>query len=379
MHTTIQQDQILDGIRSWIEIESPSKDRAAIGRMADRIETDYRAIGARVDRIPGRDGLGDHLLVTDDRHCPPDVRDGPGIMVLSHMDTVHPVGTLAEDLPFRIEGNAAFGPGAEDMKGGTYLALAALREIDHQSASTRRPVRHLIVSDEEIGSPTSREHIEREARRAVAVLVTEPARSGGKIVTARKGIGIYTIRAHGRSAHAGVEHELGANAIIEVARQAVQLQEMTDYEKGLTVSVGVVSGGDRTNVVPDLAEIHLEARFPDAASGDAFDAAIRALQPINPDVRLEVLGGINRPGYHKSPEIAALYEYAKGLAEEIGFDLIDLATGGGSDGNFTASIAPTLDGLGVDGDGGHTLKERLYIDSIVPRTKLLMRLMQTLG
>lgn len=376
--TTIDEAAILEGIRSWIEIESPSDDRDAVMAMAARIEADYQAIGARVERIPGLDGLGDHLLITDDRHCPADKRDGPGVMILSHMDTVHPVGTIKDKLPFRIDGDRAYGPGAEDMKGGTYLALAALREIHAQGEKTHLPIRHLIVSDEEIGSPTSREHIEREARRAVAVLVTEPARSGGKIVTARKGIGDYTIRAHGVAAHAGVEHHLGANAICEIARVVQKLEALTDYDRGITVNVGIISGGSRINVVPDFAEVAVDARLPSAEAGDEIDAAIRAIQSDDPKVRLEISGGINRPGYEKSESIAALYEHAKGLAAEIGFDLIDLSTGGGSDGNFTAAIAPTLDGLGVDGDGGHTLDERLYISSIVPRTKLLMALMQTL-
>jgi glutamate carboxypeptidase len=375
----LDADEILSGIRSWIEIESPTDVPEAMARMANRVQADYEAIGARVERIPGRDGFGDHLLAIDDRHAPPQAADGPGVLVLSHLDTVHPIGTLAGPLPFRIKGDCAYGPGAEDMKGGTYLALAALRQIQREGLRTRLPVRHLMVSDEEMGSRTSREHIEREARRAKYVLVTEPARSGGKIVTARKGVANFTITAHGTAAHAGVEHHLGRSAIREIAHQILALEAMTDHARELTVNVGLVRGGSRSNVVPDTASIQIDARLPNAEIGEELERRVRALQPQTPGVTLSIEGGINRPGYEKTPGIAALYEHARSLAREIGFELVDLKTGGGSDGNFTAAIAPTLDGLGVDGDGAHTLDERLYISSIVPRTRLLMRLMETLA
>ena len=370
--------EILDGIRQWIEIESPSDDVAALARMADKVTADYEAIGAHVRRIAGTHGAGDHLLVTQDLHCPPEAKGGPGILILSHIDTVHPIGTLAGPLPYRVDGDRAYGPGAEDMKGGTYIALAAIRQLGRDNRRTHLPIRHLLVSDEEIGSASAKPHIIREAQRAKYVLVTEPARSGGKIVTARKGIANFNVSAHGEAAHAGVEHHLGANAVLEIAHQIVALEAMTDYDRDLTVNVGQVRGGIRDNVVPDQASITVDIRFPNPAIGDEIIERVRALVPRNPKVRLVVEGGINRPGYDKSPDIAALFEHAKGLAAEIGFDLVDLKTGGGSDGNYTAAYAPTLDGLGVDGDGGHTLDERLYISSIVPRTLLLMRLMETL-
>lgn len=372
-------DEVLQGIRTWIEIESPSDYPEGMKRMADRVEADYRAIGASVERIAGRDGFGDHVLATDSRLCPTDAAEGPGVLILSHIDTVHPVGTLAGPLPFRTDGDRAFGPGAEDMKGGAYLAMAALRQLHREGRRTHLPIRHLLVSDEEMGSPTSREHIEREAKRAHYVLVTEPARSGGKIVTARKGVGQYTIVAKGTAAHSGVEHHLGRSAIREIAHQIEALEAMTDYDSGLTLNVGIVQGGGRINVVPDYARIDVDVRLPNAEIGEMIDARIRALKPRDPDVALEISGGINRPGYAKSPEIAALYEHARAIAADIGFDLQDLSTGGGSDGNFTAAHAPTLDGLGVDGDGGHTLEERLYISSIEPRLRLLAGLMETLA
>ena len=378
MNTQLDLDEMLAGMQRWIAIESPTDSPEGMARMASQVQSDYESFGARVERIPGRDGFGDHLLVTDDRHCPPEAADGSGILLLSHIDTVHPIGTLASTNPIRIEGDRLYGPGAEDMKGGTYIAMAALRQIALEGRQTHLPIRHLMVSDEEMGSLTSRELIEREAQRAKFVLVTEPARSGGKIVTARKGVAVFTITAHGLPAHAGVEHHLGRSAIREIAHQILALEAMTDYARELTVNVGLVSGGTRSNVVPESATVEVDVRMPSPAIGEEIVQRIRALKPIDPDVSLIVEGGINRPGYEKTPAIAALYEHARNLAAEIGFDLIDLKTGGGSDGNFTASYAPTLDGMGVDGDGAHTHEERLYISSIMPRTKLLMRLMETL-
>lgn len=372
-------DEVLDGIRRWIEIESPSDEPAAIARMADRIAADYRAIGVRIDRTPGHEGYGDHLLATEDRLCPRGARDGPRILVLSHYDTVHPLGTLDGPLPFRIDGDRAYGPGAEDMKGGAYLALAAIRQLAREGKRTQLPIRHLLVSDEEMGSPTSRMLIETEARRARFVLVTEPARSGGKVVTARKGIANFTLTARGRPAHAGVEHHLGRNAIREIAHQVEALESMTDHGRDLTVNVGLIKGGSRVNVVPDVAQIEVDVRMPNPVIGDEIERRIRALRPRDPDIELLIEGGINRPGYEKSPEIAALFDHARSLARDIGFELEDMKTGGGSDGNFTAAFAPTLDGMGVDGDGAHTPEERLYISSIEPRLRLLMQLMETLA
>lgn len=377
--TTPDVDEILAGIRAWIEIESPTDDPEAMRRMVDRAQADYHAIGARVERIAGRDGFGDHLLAIDDRHCPPAAAAGPGILVLSHLDTVHPLGTLAASLPFRVEGDRAYGPGAADMKGGAYLVLAALRELDRSGLRTALPVRHLLVSDEEVGSATAREHIEREARRARFVLVTEPARSGGKVVTARKGVGSFRLQVQGRPSHSGVAHEKGRNAIRELARQIEDIEAMTDYARELTLSVGLVGGGTRRNVVPEHAWAEIDVRVPNVALGHEITARLHALRPHDPDCRVTVTGGIERPGYEKTPAIAALFEHARALAAEVGIDLQDLKTGGGSDGNFTAPHVPTLDGLGVDGDGAHTLEEHLYISSIVPRTRLLMRLLQTLA
>jgi glutamate carboxypeptidase len=371
---TLDTAEILDGIRAWVEIESPTNDAAAVNRMADRVAADYATIGAAVDRIPGRDGFGDHLLVTS-----PWGGDGQGILVISHLDTVHDIGTLAGPSPFRVEGDIAFGPGIYDMKGGAYLAFAAMRHLTRAGRETRLPIRHLLVSEEEVGSPTSRAIIEREARRAAFVLVTEPAREGGRVVTGRKGVARFDLRLHGQAAHSGSRHQDGRNAVKELARQILDLEAMTDYATGVTVNVGLVGGGTRANVVAAEAWAEIDMRVPNPEIGEAAVARVLAIKPYDADVTLEISGGLNRPGYEKSVQIQALFDHARGLAAEIGFDLRDLTTGGGSDGNFTAAIAPTLDGLGVDGKAAHTHDEQLYVSSLVPRAKLLLGLFETLA
>jgi glutamate carboxypeptidase len=369
----LDTDEILAGIRAWVEIESPTTDAAAVNRMTDKVQQDYAAIGARIERIAGHDGFGDHLLVTS-----PWGGDGPGILVLSHNDTVHDIGTLEKSLPYRVEGDSAFGPGIYDMKGGAHLAFAAIRHLVRTGRQTRLPIRHLFLSDEEVGSNTSREIIERGARRARYVLVTEPAREGGKVVTARKGTARFDIHVRGVAAHSGTRHQDGRSAIRELARQILDIEAMTDYEAGLTVNVGVISGGTRANVVPAEAHAAIDMRVPNAEVAAAAIAKLRGIRPYDPDVTVEVTGELNRPGYERRNDIAALFEHARGIAADIGFELQDLATGGGSDGNFTASIAPTLDGLGVDGKGAHTHEEQLYISSLVPRARLLLGLFKTL-
>jgi len=371
---SLDTEELLAGIRAWVEIESPTTDAAAVNRVADKVQSDYAAIGAKIDRTPGRDGFGDHLLITS----PWGDEDAPGILVLSHIDTVHAIGNLAHANPFRVEGDVAYGPGIYDMKGGAHIAFAAMRHLVRAGRTTRLPIRHLLVSEEEVGSPTSRALIEREARRAVAVLVTEPAREGGRIVTARKGTARFEIHVRGIAAHSGTRHQDGRSAIKELARQILDLEAMTDYATGLTVNVGVIAGGTRANVVAAEAHAEFDMRVPNPEIAEAAIARVMAITPHDPDTTVEITGGLNRPGYEKSPEIAKLFDHAKQLAAGIGFDLQDLATGGGSDGNFTASIAPTLDGLGVDGQGAHTDHEQLYVSSLVPRAKLLLGLYETL-
>lgn len=363
---------ILDGIREWVEIESPTTDAAAVNRMVDKVAEGYAGTGAKLERIPGRDGYGDHLLVTS-----PWGDDGPGILVLSHLDTVHPIGFI-ERLPFKVEGDVVTGPGIYDMKGGAYIAYHAFREACRTTDEDRLPVRHLFVSEEEVGSPTSRAIIESEARRAKYVLVTEPAREGGKIVTARKGVGRFELHIRGQPAHAGARHQDGRSAVRELARQILVLEGLTDYARGITCNVGVVAGGTRANVVPEEAHAEIDLRVPSPAIADEVVPKILGLKAHEDGVEVTVTGGMNRPPYEKDAGITALFDHARALAADIGFELKDLKTGGGSDGNFTAAIAPTLDGLGVDGKGGHTHYEQAYLSSLEPRARLMYRLIETL-
>jgi glutamate carboxypeptidase len=368
-------EEILAGIREWIEIESPSTDAGAVNRMVDRVEGDMRRLGARIERLAGRDGFGDMLIART-----PWGGDGPGVLVLSHLDTVHPLGFLKDTLPFKREGDVVYGPGIYDMKAGAYLAYHAFRHLVREGRTTPLPVTFAFVPDEEVGSNTTRGTIEALALNAKYVLVTEPARDGGKIVTSRKGVARFRLKAEGRPAHAGARHEDGRSAIKEIARQVLAIEAMTDYARGVTTSVGLIRGGTGVNVIPQFCEIEVDMRVPDAALGEAMTAKMLGLKPSDPDVKLTVEGGMNRPPYVKDAGIAQLFEHARAIAAEIGFELKDVKlTGGGSDGNFTAALGvPTLDGLGADGKGAHTDYEQIYFSSLEPRARLMLRLLETL-
>ncbi|MEA2928413.1 MAG: glutamate carboxypeptidase [Hyphomicrobiales bacterium] len=365
---------IIEGIQRWVETESPTRNAAAVNRMIDVVQADVIGLPLAIERVPGQQGLADSLIVRSDAAA-----SAPGILILSHIDTVHPMGTLAGPLPFRRDGEKLYGPGIYDMKGGAYLALDAFRHVV-QAGSAGLPVTHLFTPDEEIGSPTSRNLIEAEARRARYVLVTEPARDGGKVVTARKGVGRFEIRTTGVPAHSGSRHQDGRSAIKEMARQILAIEGMTDYARGITTTVGLVSGGTAPNVIPQHCHASIDLRVADDATGQEFEARILGLEPHDPGVRVEVTGGMNRPPFEKTPAIDALFRHAQSLARDIGFALEHTAmTGGGSDGNFTAALGvPTLDGLGIDGDGAHTEWEHGFVSSIAPRTLLMRGLLETL-
>ena len=272
-----------------------------------------------------------------------------------------------------------FGPGIYDMKGGDYLGFYALRHLLRQGKRAKLPVTFLFVPEEEVGNPTSRAIIEREGLKSKYVLCMEPGRDGGKVVTARKGCARYVVRVRGEPAHAGTRQQDGHSAVREAARQIVDIEALTDYATGVTASVGLWTGGTGANVVPAFSTFEVDLRLPDAASAEAVCARMEALKPYDPEIAIEVTGGLNRPAYEKSPAIGALYEKAKALAAEFGYPLPDTVTGGFSDGNFTAALGiPTLDGLGVDGAGAHTEEEHLYWSSLEPRAKLLIRLLETL-
>ena len=366
-------EEVLAGLRTWVDMETPSFDGAAVNRLMDHVEGEARELGATVTRTAGINGFGDVVAARM-----PWGGDGPGILVLSHLDTVHDVGTL-ETLPFRRDGDRIYGPGIYDMKGGAYLSLYACRHLLRQGLEAPLPITLMFVPDEEINNPFSRPVIEAEARKAKYVLVAEPARDGGRIVTARVGVGTFTVHAKGRPAHAGVCHREGRNAIKEMARQILAIEDMTDYERGITTCVGTISGGSRSNVVPAECTVEVDLRIPDDAAGAEMCERFSALRPVDPDVELTVTGGLLRPAYEMDEGIAKMFAHARALAADIGFELVGMKTGGGSDGNFTAALGiPTLDGLGVDGDGAHTDHEHLYVSSIAPRGSLMIRLMETL-
>lgn len=365
--------EILRGIQSWVEIESQTADRDGVNAVMSRAAADWQAAGASVERIPGTAGRGDHLVVSSRWGG-----SGPGVLVLCHLDTVHPKGTV-RDLPIRVDGDRAYGPGIYDMKGGAYLALAAYRQIAAAGRTTPLPIRLIYASDEEVGSPTSRALIERLADNAKYVLVVEPARDGGKVVTARKGVARYQISAEGRPAHSGGRHQDGRSAILEIARHVVDIEGLTDYQRGLTFNIGQIKGGTADNTVPQFCTASIDMRVRTMADAEAMERHLRTLKPYNSDVRIAVTGGLNRPPYEKNAGVAALFAHARSVAAGIGIELAETSSGGGSDGNFTAPKVPTLDGLGVDGNGAHTLDEHLLISSLVPRTALLQRLMETLS
>lgn len=368
------QAHIVEAVSAWARVESPTHAAEGVNRMMDLVAAEAAEAALAVERVPGRDGLGDTLILRAGPRT-----DEPGVLVLSHLDTVHPLGTLERDLPVRLDGDRLYGPGIYDMKGGAYLALQAVKRVARRS-SAARPIVFLVTPDEEIGSPITRPIIEELGRRAAHVLVTEPARPGGKVVTARKGVARFDVHVEGRPAHAGSRHADGRNAIREAARQILRIEDMTDYARGVTTTVGMVSGGTAVNVVPRHCRFVVDLRVETAADGEACCAAILGLAPHDPDTRITVTGGMNRPPFERLEGTVRLFEHARELAAELGFDLQDVPkVGGASDGNFTAALGiPTLDGLGIDGDGAHTLKEYGLVSSFVPRMRLVERLLETL-
>ncbi|MEZ5852393.1 MAG: M20/M25/M40 family metallo-hydrolase [Hyphomicrobiaceae bacterium] len=373
---TLTSEALLGEVRAWVEIESPTQDAAAVNRMADFVEAKLRALGATIERQPGTGGFGDILVGRL-----PGEQNGPGILLLGHIDTVHPVGTLAGPLPFRVEGDRAYGPGIYDMKGGNAIALAALAHLRATGRRPHLPVTVMMIPDEEVGSPSSRAAIEAEAKKHRLVLVVEPSGEGGRITIARHGIARWHLRTIGRPAHAGAYHAAGRSAIREMAHQILAVEALTDYDRNFYVNIGTVNGGTHENMVPAECRAICYSLVPTAKEEAELAAALRALKPHDPDVQLEVTQGISRPPYGKSPAIQALYDHACALAREIGFEIPgERVAGGGSDGNFTGALGiPTLDGMGVIGAGPHTHEEHLLIPWLVPRTRLLVRLFETLG
>jgi glutamate carboxypeptidase len=363
-------DELLAGVREWVEVESPTTHTPGVNRMMDLAAEAMGAVGADVVRHPGSDGFGDALVARLGSE-----REEPGILVLTHLDTVHALGALA----CRRDGGRLYGPGAYDMKGGTYCAVYAIGRVLECDGRTPLPVTFLFVPDEEFGSPTTRDLIEAESRRHAYVLVPEPAQENGDLITGRWGFQRFVIRARGRPAHAGARLADGSSAIREMAAQVIAIEGLSDAARNVTLSVGVIHSGTFVNVVP--AECYAEALAvtPTPETFAEIRDRMLGLQATSPDVRLEIEAGPVRPVFEASETGLALYRHAVECAREIGFEPGHGMVGGGSDGNFTGALGvPTLDGLGVCGDGFHTEGEFVEIDSLVPRARLFSALLRTL-
>ena len=370
--TAFQTDAILALLRPWVECESPTHDAAAVNRMMALAARDLAIAGAAIETIPGRMGLGDCVRA----RFPHPRRDEPGILILGHLDTVHPVGTL-NALPWRIEGERVFGPGILDMKGGNAIALFAVKALIAAGLSTALPVTVLFTSDEEIGSPATRDLIEAEAARHRYVLVPEPGMADNGVVTGRYAIARFDLEATGRPSHAGVTPGEGRSAIRAMARNILAIDAMSDAD--CSFSVGIVSGGLWVNCVATTCRGQALSMAKRQDDLDRGVARMLALSGEEAGVAFRVSRGVTRPVWEPDAGTLALYERARGIAETHGAALPHRSAGGGSDGNFTGALGiPTLDGLGVLGQGYHTLEEHLLIPSLAARARLFAELLTTL-
>lgn len=370
----VQPEQLAAAIREWVMLETPPHDQARLRSFADMAahEASRRGLGAELVAV-GDSGLP---LVRVRADSP---KAGKPVLVLAHYDTVHPAGTVERNR-VRIEGDRMFGPGTYDMKAGGFLALQALALLYRDGPPTR-PVELLLVPDEETGSRLSRSYLEGRAREAAVALVAEPARVGGGCVTSRKGTGFVNITATGRPAHAGVDHAKGRSAVREILHQALTLEAMTDYAQGITFNVGRIQGGTNRNVIPEHARLEADFRVRSQEQAARVLAAVRALTPAIDGVRLEIEAALNRPPFERSPAVEALLRRAQRVARKTGFTLDEVPlTGGGSDGNFTAALGvPTLDGLGAEGDGAHTLHEHILVSTLGQRLHFWRELLADLA
>ena len=366
-------DAMLAGLKPWIECESPTFDAAAVDRMVDLAAADLAAAGATVDRIPGRMGFGGCVRA----RFPHKDFGAPGILIAGHMDTVHPIGTLAK-LPFRREGDLCYGPGIMDMKGGNYVSLEAVRQLIRAGLDTPLPVTILFTSDEEVGTPSTRALIEAEAARNKYVLIPEPAKPDGGAVIGRYAIARFNLRTTGRPSHAGWALSEGRSAIAAMARKVLEIEAMTTAD--CTFSVGVIHAGQWVNCVATYCDAEVLSMAKKQEDLDKGVTAMLALAGTTDDVVLEVSRGVTRPVWvPDQPGTMAMYDLARDIAREIGFDLTAGSSGGGSDGNFTGALGiPTLDSIGVRGKGLHTLGEHIEMASLVERARLTAGLLMRL-
>jgi glutamate carboxypeptidase len=365
-----QSEWMATTLRALVEVESPSDDKAAVDEATHVVAGLASGVGGRA-KLHQQKAFGDVLEVRFGRA-------GGGrkpVLLLGHLDTVWPLGTL-KTMPWREKDGRLFGPGVLDMKAGVVMALAAMRVL--ADAGVRRPVTLLLNPDEEVGSPVSRRITERLALESEAVLVLEPAQ-GLACKTARKGVGQYRLQVTGVAAHSGVDFERGHSAVLELGRLLEKVAAFTDLKVGRTVNPGVIGGGTRSNVIAEHAWAEVDVRIARASDAGKVEKLFRGLRCADPKCALKVTGGMNRPPMERKPGTVTLYKKARGLAAELGFVLDEAATGGGSDGNFTAALGvPTLDGLGAVGEGAHAAHESVVIEHLVPRTALLAALIANL-
>jgi glutamate carboxypeptidase len=364
-----QQKPFTAMLREMVECESPSDDPAAVNRFVELL-SDIVAPFAKLKTVPGGK-FGKHLLCEF-----PAKRSARQVMVLSHSDTVWPMGTL-RGMPFREADGRLWGPGALDMKGGIAIFLFAMQGLRERGIPMPNKVLLQVNSDEEVGSISSRPLTEKNALRSQAVFVVEPGTGlTGKLKTARKGVGGYTVTVHGKAAHAGVDFSNGASAIIEMARQIEKIASFTNLDRGITVNPGVISGGTRTNVIAAEATVHVDIRVQRLKDEPGLDRKFRALKAFDSRCSVDVKGGLNRPPMERSAGVVKLYRAAQAVGQSMGLELEESLTGGGSDGNFTAALGvPTLDGLGPVGEGAHATNESILVDRIPDRIALLAGLL----
>jgi glutamate carboxypeptidase len=364
------QERIIRRIQQLVEIESPSRDEAGSRMVAVWLEEEARKISEnfKVERIAA-ESYGEHVIIRAF-----DMPDRKPVLLLGHTDTVHPRGTK-EINPTRIEDGRLYGCGAFDMKANIVLMLEVLRALTELNLTPKNPLTILLSCDEEIGSYSGREIVEREAAAAEFCLVCEPS-AGGKVKTGRKGTGMFRLKTHGIPAHAGLEPEKGASAILEIARQIQKLHKLNNLQKGTTVNVCTIAGGTTSNVIPSAAVCEIDVRFTSMKEAARVEAALRNLTPVDERVKIEIEGEINRPPMERSKAVVKLYEKARKIAAGFDYELGETQVGGASDGNFVAALGtPLLDGLGVAGAGAHTLEEFIFVEDIPKRAALLARLL----
>ena len=367
-----RQGAMVEAIRQMVEIESPSDNKLAVDRLGRWLAGKFEALGGH-SKFHRTADFGDHLQVD----FPGRDRRQPALL-LGHFDTVYPMGTLAS-MPCREAGGRLHGPGTLDMKSGIAMMLYAIDAMRDQGGTLPRALTVLLVSDEEVGSSSSRRITEELAKRSAVVFVLEPSYGlKGAVKTARKGVGEYLLKVSGKAAHAGLDFDKGHSAIRELARQIERVSKFTDRKRGLTVNVGVIEGGTRVNVVPSEAKASIDVRVVRAADAAGIGRKLRALKPVDKQCKLSVQGGLDRPPLERTAGVADLFRHASELAKRVGWKLEEAAVGGGSDGNLTAALGiPTLDGLGGVGEGAHAPSESIIISELPKRTDLLAALIES--